>query len=64
MSHCYTLALRKLAWEPPGRARDIENGMKGFASFLNYVTTNFAYSFGQYWDRAEIFAPRSRPISR
>ena len=28
----------------------IENGMKGIASFLNYVTTNFAYSFGQFWD--------------
>ena len=26
----------------------IENGMKGIASFLNYITTNFAYSFGQY----------------
>jgi tetratricopeptide (TPR) repeat protein len=28
----------------------IENGMKGIAAFLNYVTTNFAYSFGQFWD--------------
>ena len=26
----------------------IENGMKGIAAFLNYITTNFAYSFGQY----------------
>ena len=28
----------------------IENGMKGIAAFLNYLNTNFAYSFGQYWD--------------
>jgi tetratricopeptide (TPR) repeat protein len=28
----------------------IENGMKGIANFLNYVETNFAYSFGQFWD--------------
>ena len=28
----------------------IENGMKGIAAFLNYITTNFAYSFGQFWD--------------
>jgi tetratricopeptide (TPR) repeat protein len=28
----------------------IENGMKGIANFLNYITTNFAYSFGQFWD--------------
>jgi tetratricopeptide (TPR) repeat protein len=24
--------------------------MKGIAAFLNYLNTNFAYSFGQYWD--------------
>ena len=24
--------------------------MKGIANFLNYLNTNFAYSFGQYWD--------------
>jgi tetratricopeptide (TPR) repeat protein len=30
--------------------RDIENGMKGIAAFLNYLETAFAYSFGQYWD--------------
>jgi tetratricopeptide (TPR) repeat protein len=29
---------------------NIENGMKGIAAFLNYITTNFAYSFGQFWD--------------
>jgi tetratricopeptide (TPR) repeat protein len=29
---------------------NIENGMKGIANFLNYITTNFAYSFGQFWD--------------
>ena len=28
----------------------IENGMKGIAAFLNYITTTFAYTFGQYWD--------------
>jgi tetratricopeptide (TPR) repeat protein len=28
----------------------IENGMKGIAAFLNYITTNFSYSFGQFWD--------------
>jgi tetratricopeptide (TPR) repeat protein len=28
----------------------IDNGMKGIAAFLNYLNTNFAYSFGQYWD--------------
>jgi tetratricopeptide (TPR) repeat protein len=28
----------------------IENGMKGIANFLNYITTNFVYSFGQFWD--------------
>ena len=28
----------------------IENGMKGIAAFLNYITTKFAYSFGQFWD--------------
>ncbi len=30
--------------------RDIENAMKGIAAFLNYLETNFAYSFGQFWD--------------
>jgi tetratricopeptide (TPR) repeat protein len=30
--------------------RDIENGMKGIAAFLNYLSNNFAYSFGQFWD--------------
>lgn len=28
----------------------IENGMKGIAAFLNYITTTFVYTFGQYWD--------------
>jgi tetratricopeptide (TPR) repeat protein len=28
----------------------IENGMKGIAAFLNYISTNFSYSFGQFWD--------------
>ena len=30
--------------------RDIESGMKGIKDFLNYITTTFALSFGQYWD--------------
>jgi tetratricopeptide (TPR) repeat protein len=30
--------------------RDIENGMKGVNAFLNYITTQFAWSFGQFWD--------------
>jgi tetratricopeptide (TPR) repeat protein len=28
----------------------IENGMKGIDQFLNYVTSTFRYSFGQFWD--------------
>jgi hypothetical protein len=32
--------------------QDIENGMKGIAALLNYLNTNFAYSFGQFWDPA------------
>jgi tetratricopeptide (TPR) repeat protein len=28
----------------------IENGMKGIAAFLNYITTTFAYTFGRFWD--------------
>ena len=32
--------------------RDIESGMKGIKDFLNYITTTFALSFGQYWDPA------------
>jgi tetratricopeptide (TPR) repeat protein len=28
----------------------IENGMKGIDHFLNYVTSAFRYSFGQFWD--------------
>jgi tetratricopeptide (TPR) repeat protein len=30
--------------------KNIEAGMSGIASFLNYLETNFAYSFGQFWD--------------
>jgi len=30
--------------------RDIETGMKGISGFLNYITTQFAWSFGQFWD--------------
>ena len=28
----------------------IENAMKGIDHFLNYITTAFRYSFGQFWD--------------
>lgn len=30
--------------------RDIEAGMKGISGFLNYITQQFAWSFGKYWD--------------
>jgi tetratricopeptide (TPR) repeat protein len=33
--------------------RDIESGMKGIREFLNYITSAFATSFGQYWDPAQ-----------
>jgi tetratricopeptide (TPR) repeat protein len=33
--------------------RDIESGMKGIKEFLNYITTTFALSFGQFWDPAQ-----------
>ena len=33
--------------------RDIEGGMKGIRDFLNYMTTTFAMSFGQFWDPAQ-----------
>ena len=33
--------------------REIENGMKGIRDFLNYMTTTFAMSFGQFWDPAQ-----------
>ena len=33
-----------------GAVRYIDNGMKGIADFLNYITTTFRYTFGQYWD--------------
>ncbi len=32
---------------------DIEAGMKGIKDFLNYITTTFAMSFGQFWDPAQ-----------
>ena len=31
---------------------DIVSGMKQIDSFLNYITTAFVFSFGQYWDPA------------
>lgn len=30
--------------------RDIEAGIKGIKNFLNYITTAFGFTFGQYWD--------------
>jgi tetratricopeptide (TPR) repeat protein len=30
--------------------KNIQAGMTGIANFLNYLETNFAYSFGQFWD--------------
>ena len=30
--------------------KNIQAGMNGIANFLNYVNTNFAYSWGQFWD--------------
>lgn len=30
--------------------KNIQAGMSGIANFLNYLETNFAYSFGQFWD--------------
>jgi tetratricopeptide (TPR) repeat protein len=30
--------------------KNIQAGMTGIANFLNYLNTNFAYSFGQFWD--------------
>jgi tetratricopeptide (TPR) repeat protein len=32
--------------------KNIQAGMSGIANFLNYLNTNFAYSFGQFWDPA------------
>jgi tetratricopeptide (TPR) repeat protein len=29
---------------------EIENGMKGIRDFLNYLTSSFSMSFGQFWD--------------
>jgi len=30
--------------------RDIQAGIKGIGDFLNYITTTFANTFGQFWD--------------
>ena len=30
--------------------RELEGGMKGISGFLNYITPQFAWSFGKYWD--------------
>jgi len=31
---------------------EIETGTKGIGAFLNYITTTFAVTFGQFWDPA------------
>jgi len=33
--------------------RDIEAGMKGINAFLNYITTTFGSTWGQFWDPAQ-----------
>jgi len=33
--------------------RDIEAGMKGISAFLNYITTTFGSTWGQFWDPAQ-----------
>ena len=30
--------------------KNIQAGMSGIANFLNYLESNFSYSFGQFWD--------------
>ena len=30
--------------------KNIQAGMSGIANFINYLESNFAYSFGQFWD--------------
>ena len=30
--------------------KNIQAGMSGIANFLNYLETNFVYSFGRFWD--------------
>jgi tetratricopeptide (TPR) repeat protein len=34
----------------PSGLKDIEGGMKGIREFLNYITTAFGSTFGQFWD--------------
>jgi tetratricopeptide (TPR) repeat protein len=43
------LTLARLGDRPSG-VRDIEAGMTGIRDFLNYITTAFSGSFGQFWD--------------
>lgn len=43
------LTLARLG-ERQSALRDIEVGMKGISGFLNYITTQFAWSFGKFWD--------------
>jgi tetratricopeptide (TPR) repeat protein len=33
--------------------RDIEAGTKGIGAFLNYITSNFGSTWGQFWDPAQ-----------
>ena len=41
--------------------KNIQAGMSGIANFLNYLESNFSYSFGQFWDPGVKFAP---PLKR
>jgi len=43
------LTLARLGDRPSG-LRDIQAGIKGIGDFLNYITTTFANTFGQFWD--------------
>ena len=43
------LTLARLGDRPAG-LKFIQGGMTGINNFLNYISTNFSYSFGQFWD--------------
>jgi tetratricopeptide (TPR) repeat protein len=43
------LAIARQGDRPAG-VKDIGGGMKGIYDFLNYLSTTFAMSFGQFWD--------------
>jgi hypothetical protein len=48
--------------------QDIDAGVEGIYDFLNYITDNFRFTFGQYWDpgrdiRSAIESARARIAS-